>query len=425
MRRPAIPALWAGLLVSAVALSGEILDADRLVKALDDPDGQAREAAMRELEGLGEAAGPALLEAERSGSPEARWRAAALLDRIPWARPDFEERTRELVEVLKTTRDLEEGARAFAELRKAERKIRPLLAALFPEDPVPPGSVALSCEVEERPGDPGAVLRLTLSNKGERGIWINARGFYGTADGTPVLPLRSVRRTDPERERERGFRYNLLHLPPGGAYEVRVEVPLRPGEHAVSAAYDSAGGPWEPAFVRVRAATDPAADEEVFVPRASPLAASITLPPIRRAPPTASSKGAPVVLEAGVPAPPEGSPEKREMEVPLTVSGSGEEGEGRFVVTETWAVLLDAQGTVAGFFPCSGPPGPLLLANARNARTWKGRFVPDLPSGDYRLVVSCAGIHVTSGAAGAGGTTLTGMPRKTVVVSMPIPVTLR
>lgn len=376
---------------------------------------------MRELEGLGEAAGPALLEAERSGSPEVRWRATELLERIPWVRPGFEERTRELLDVMKRTRDPEEGARAFAELRKGERKIRPLLEALFPEDAAPQESVDFQCAIEERPGDLSIALRLTLVNKGERGIWINTRGFWGIVDGVVVPPLGSARRADPGGERKRKFRYNLLHLPPGGAHEVHVEVPLRPGEHAISAAYDSAGGPWEPAFVRTRVGED----EELFAPRASPL--MVELPPqtVRRAPLTVSSEGASVVLEAEVPAPPEGSPEKREMEIPLTVSGVGEEGEGRFVVMESWAVLLDAQGAVAGFFPCSGPPGPLFLANARNARAWNGRFVPDLPSGDYRLVVSCTGIHVTPGAAGDGGAALMGVPRKMVVVSKPVPVTVR
>ncbi len=119
-----------------------------LIKDLGSENYSRREAATRELDRIGEAAGPALDEAVRSADPEVRRRAAELQERNGWASPELRRRVDRLAATLETTRDALAGARAFEELRGCGKPGVKALKALFPESPAP-GQVSLSTRFEK------------------------------------------------------------------------------------------------------------------------------------------------------------------------------------------------------------------------------------------------------------------------------------
>src|SRR4051812_26144582 len=78
----AAPPATAATGTSAPALSTEA--ANQWIDLLDSSDPATRQRAKEKLLGLGLAARPALLDAQREGSPEVRLRAAEILLKLPW-----------------------------------------------------------------------------------------------------------------------------------------------------------------------------------------------------------------------------------------------------------------------------------------------------------------------------------------------------
>lgn len=394
-----------------------------LVARLGDPDAQARDEAMAELAALGDAAGQALLEAERSADAEIADRARRLVDRIPWVRPAFHEEADRLLDAMRRAHDLQEGSLAFERLRGMGKGALPAFEKVFAS----PTKPALNLSAGILPGekrDKNGLLRrgyqATLRNDGEEGIWINANGLYAVIGGTPCHTRRKNTGTG-----SGNIRYNCVHLAPGEAYETVVAAPIPTGVSPVVLRYDAEGGGFvghEP-FKQVRpAGMRPLSDEEaLFVPRPAPVSLELDVGEARNPPPL--EPGGKLAVEARFDDEKRLSP-GRKVEPLISVTG-GSPGD-IFAVMEVWASFVGEDGAVAGFFRCALPDEkPLRWEEGKVPSSWKAGFTPDLAPGTYALVFTCIGAHLVPPPEGAPGPMAMGLPRKTIAVSGPVPVELR
>lgn len=176
-----------------------------------------RDAARRRLLEIGRPAAPALLAVLDDPDVEVRESAREILSSLRVIPPDTEACIRKLTETLKTTRDIQEGGRAYLELAALDWMGGVAVWKLFPEAPGPGASLALSVATREIPlSEETPPLMVRAENTGKEPLWISVNSFTARLSGERDSFRLAYRSGISMKETE----YDLIRLEPGARLEL-------------------------------------------------------------------------------------------------------------------------------------------------------------------------------------------------------------